>query len=287
VRLAFRLLFVVCIALILAAVLGPWVASPVQPEQVNPVKLTRVESSTWISTATQFRTETTGSTSTETLTSTYTTKVTVVSTKITEHTKSSKPHGFRTRPSSVELFEGPGGQSEVVKVTHKVTRVETQVATSTAYVTRITYSTSTLTLRSPVQSVRTLTTEETSLSTQTLPPIVLVTEVYMQNMSWVFATLVFAFLAYHRVHDYRTRHNIYYQMLRYLADDPQRPKLPSHIMRACNLETSKFKRYAGALVEKGLVDEVAHDGGYAYRITPKSSQYVLDPALREFLDYLP
>jgi predicted transcriptional regulator len=109
----------------------------------------------------------------------------------------------------------------------------------------------------------------------------------MQNISWVLATLIFALLAYHRVHDYRTRHNIYYQMLRYLADDPQRPKLPSHIMRACNLETSKFKRYASALVEKGLVDEVTHDGGYAYRITPKSSQYVLDPALREFLDQLP
>jgi len=120
-----------------------------------------------------------------------------------------------------------------------------------------------------------------------LPPILLVTQVYMQNMSWVLASLVFAVLAYHRVHDYRSRHNIYYQMLRYLADDPRRPKLPSHIMRACNLETGKFKRYASALVEKGLVDEVAHDGGYAYRITPKSSQYVLDPALREFLDQLP
>jgi predicted transcriptional regulator len=166
-------------------------------------------------------------------------------------------------------------------------RGETQVATSTAYVTRTAYSTSTLTLRSPVESVRTLTTEETSLSTKTLPPIALVTQVYVQNMSWVLATLVFALLAYHRVHDYRTRHNIYYQMLRYLANDPQRPKLPTHIMRACNLETGKFKLYTSSLVEKGLVDEVAYDGGYAYRITPKSSRYVLDPALREFLDQLP
>jgi predicted transcriptional regulator len=88
--------------------------------------------------------------------------------------------------------------------------------------------------------------------------------------------------AFVRIHDYRTRIHIYHEIIQYVA---QSPRIPSHIMRKCNLETGKFQKYISILGDRGFVQKVPADGDH-YRATDKAIDYLRDRKLSEFLSEL-
>ncbi len=89
--------------------------------------------------------------------------------------------------------------------------------------------------------------------------------------------------AYVRVHEYRTRLHIYYEILRYVAESP---RIPSHIMRRCNLETRKFQKYIGTLGQRGFVSRIPGDGE-RFTVTDKALDYLRDRKLSDFIKELP
>lgn len=107
---------------------------------------------------------------------------------------------------------------------------------------------------------------------------------YMGNVAWFSIAIVLPILAYHRINAYRTRLHIYYEILNYTSYSS---RLPSHIMRACNLETRKFERYITTLVEKGFVNEIPQDGGRLYRTSNKGFDLIRDEKLVQFVRELP
>ena len=124
----------------------------------------------------------------------------------------------------------------------------------------------------------------TAEKTGTIPLSSAIVSSYKQYFTWIIAVLVFPFLAYHRINAYRTRLHIYYEILHYASGSP---KLPSHIMRACNLETRKFESYVETLREKGYVDEISKDGGRLYRTSDRGWNLIRDEKLTEFIRELP
>jgi predicted transcriptional regulator len=89
--------------------------------------------------------------------------------------------------------------------------------------------------------------------------------------------------AYIRVNAYRTRIHIYHEILQYVAESP---RIPSHIMRRCNLETRKFGKYIGTLGEHGFVEKI-HGDGERYKVTDKALAYLKDEKLSSFIKELP
>jgi predicted transcriptional regulator len=88
--------------------------------------------------------------------------------------------------------------------------------------------------------------------------------------------------AFVRIHDYRTRIHIYHEIIQYVAESP---RIPSHIMRKCNLETGKFQKYISVLGDRGFVQKVPADGDH-YMVTTKALDYLRDRKLSEFLSEL-
>jgi predicted transcriptional regulator len=86
-----------------------------------------------------------------------------------------------------------------------------------------------------------------------------------------------------RVHGYRTRLHIYHEILQYVAESP---RIPSHIMRRCNLETRKFTKYMSTLDERGFIQRIREDGD-RYTATDKARDYLRDPKLSAFMKELP
>ena len=86
-----------------------------------------------------------------------------------------------------------------------------------------------------------------------------------------------------RVHAYRTRLHIYHEILQYVAESP---RIPSHIMRRCNLETRKFTKYMSTLDERGFIQRIRGDGEH-YTATDKARDYLRDPKLSAFMKELP
>jgi len=107
---------------------------------------------------------------------------------------------------------------------------------------------------------------------------------YMGNVAWFSIAIALPILAYHRINAYRTRLHIYYEILNYASYSS---RLPSHIMRACNLETRKFEKYIQTLKEKGFVDEIPQDGGTIYRASRKGLELIRDEKLTQFVRELP
>lgn len=124
----------------------------------------------------------------------------------------------------------------------------------------------------------------TAEKTETVPLSSAIVSSYKDYLTWIILVLIFPFLAYHRINAYRTRLHIYYEILHYASGSP---KLPSHIMRACNLETRKFESYVRTLREKGYVDEIREDGGRLYRTSDRGWNMIRDEKLTEFMRELP
>lgn len=82
-----------------------------------------------------------------------------------------------------------------------------------------------------------------------------------------------------KINNYRTRVHIYFEILEYVATAP---RLPTHIMRKCNLETGKFNKYVQTLTEAGLITTVSHK----YLATIKANEYLKDRKISEFLKEL-
>jgi predicted transcriptional regulator len=86
--------------------------------------------------------------------------------------------------------------------------------------------------------------------------------------------------AYVRINNYRTRVHIYYEILEYVAGSP---RLATHIMRKCNLETGKFDKYIMKLMATGFVTTVNE----TYAATDKTFDYLRDRKIASFLRELP
>jgi len=125
---------------------------------------------------------------------------------------------------------------------------------------------------------------ETMSRTRTIPYSSAVLRSYGENLVLVALAIGLPVLTYHRINGYRTRLHIYYEILNYTA---YASRLPSHIMRACNLETGKFEKYIKTLSEKGFIDEVNEDGARLYRASQKGRELIRDENLATFVKELP
>ena len=128
------------------------------------------------------------------------------------------------------------------------------------------------------------TAVETIMRTTTLPYSSAVIRSYSENFAWLAIAIILPILAYHRINAYRTRLHIYYEILNYTS---YAPRLSSHIMRACNLETRKFERYIQTLAKKGFIEEIGQDGGKLYRTSRRGLDLIRDEKLTLFVKELP
>lgn len=133
-------------------------------------------------------------------------------------------------------------------------------------------------------SYKVTTVAETTMHTKTLPYHSAILRTYSQNLAWLLMAAILPVLAYHRISAYRTRLHIYYEILDYTSYSS---RMPSHIMRACNLETTKFEKYIETLVEKGFIDEIRRDEGRQYRASRKGLDLIRDEKLSQFVRELP
>jgi len=125
---------------------------------------------------------------------------------------------------------------------------------------------------------------ETVGTAATAPYFTAVVRSYRENLAWLTIGVVLPILAYHRINAYRSRLHIYYEIMSYAAYSS---RLPSHIMRACNLETRKFQRYIQTLAEKGFMEEVHQNGGKLYRTSRKGLDLIREEKLAQFVRELP
>jgi len=125
---------------------------------------------------------------------------------------------------------------------------------------------------------------ETVRTMATAPYFTAIARSYTENLAWLAIGIVLPILAYQRINAYRSRLHIYYEIMSYAAYSS---RLPSHIMRACNLETRKFQRYIQTLAEKGFVEEVRQDGGKLYRTSRKGLDLIREEKLAQFVRELP
>jgi len=151
-----------------------------------------------------------------------------------------------------------------VKVTH-ITLVKT---TETQWKT--TYSAVTFTQKSDILLTYTHRVFQPALITRTL----------FQTALWIAIGIVVLGLTYRRINGYRTRLHIYYEILKYVSESP---RIASHIMRRCNLETGKFNKYIGELEAKGFVNIVQREDAKEYVGTDKSFEYLRDEKLARFI----
>lgn len=101
----------------------------------------------------------------------------------------------------------------------------------------------------------------------------------VQTLLCIAISVLMLGLTYYRVHEYRTRLHIYYEILKYVST----PKIATHIMRRCNLETGKFNKYVNELQTKGFVNVVQRDDTKEYVVTDKSLEYLRDEKLARFI----
>jgi predicted transcriptional regulator len=149
---------------------------------------------------------------------------------------------------------------------------------------------SSLSYSAPSTTTSNMTTVTISNTTVTVqPPIAYPYNPYPYTATAPYAGLILLTVsivvfgaAFVRIHDYRTRIHIYHEIIQYVA---QSPRIPSHIMRKCNLETGKFQKYISILGDRGFVQKVPADGDH-YRATDKAIDYLRDRKLSEFLSEL-
>jgi len=147
----------------------------------------------------------------------------------------------------------------------ETTAIWTSLIKVTETRTKTTYSAETITERSWIQITTTSRVVE--------PP-------YLQTVLWIGVGIILFGLTYHRVNAYRTRLHIYYDILRYVSASP---RIASHIMRRCNLETGKFNKYVNELQAKGFVNMVQRGDVKEYVATEKSLEYLRDEKLAKFI----
>lgn len=127
-------------------------------------------------------------------------------------------------------------------------------------------------------------TVETMVSTRTLPFSSVLVRSYGNSLAWLSIGIILPIVAYHRINAYRTLLHIYYEILRYAAYSS---RLPSHVMRACNLETRKFESYIQTLTQKELMEEIRYDGNKLYRTSRKGLDLIQDEKVALFVKELP
>ena len=180
------------------------------------------------------------------------------------------------------MYYGPGSYRVTVTIPVEAQQTQLQTTTIQRTSTRGQLQTATTTKHESVLQVTSLT--ETTSQTRTIPYSSAVLRSYEENLVLVALAIVLPVLTYHRINGYRTRLHIYYEILNYTAYDS---RLPSHIMRACNLETGKFEKYVKTLSEKGFIDEVNEEGTKLYRASQKGRELVRDEKLSRFVKELP
>ena len=102
----------------------------------------------------------------------------------------------------------------------------------------------------------------------------------VQTILWIAIGVAVLGSTYRRINEYRTRLHIYYEILQYVA---RSPRIASHIMRKCNLETEKFNKYISQLQMRGFVNVVQRDDAKEYVATEKSFEYLRDEKLARFI----
>jgi len=179
------------------------------------------------------------------------------------------------------MYYGPGSYRVTVTIPVEIQQTQTQATTIQRTRTIEQLQTATTTKRESVLQVTSFI--ETMSLTRTIPFSSAVLKSYWENLVWVTLAIGLPILTYHRINAYRTRLHIYYEILNYTAYES---RLPSHIMRACNLETGKFEKYIKTLSEKGLIDEVKENGAKLYRASQNGRELIHDEKLARFLKEL-
>jgi len=180
------------------------------------------------------------------------------------------------------MYYSPGSYRVTVTIPVEVQQTQLQATTIQRTSTIEQLQTATTTKHESILQVTSLT--ETMSRTRTIPYSSAVLKSYEENLVWVALAVGLPILTYHRINGYRTRLHIYYEILNYTA---YASRLPSHIMRACNLETGKFEKYVKTLSEKGFIDEVNEDGARLYRASQKGRELIRDENLARFVKELP
>jgi len=180
------------------------------------------------------------------------------------------------------MYYGPGSYPVTVTVPVEIRQIQLQATTIQRTGTIEQLQTATTTKRESVLQVTSFT--ETMSRTRTIPYSSAVVRSYGENLVWVALGVALPVLTYHRINGYRTRLHIYYEILNYTA---YASRLPSHIMRACNLETGKFEKYVRTLSEKGFIDEVNEEGAKLYRASQKGRELIRNEKLAGFVKELP
>jgi len=250
---------------VVLAVLVSLASAPQQLTTVETQSLTRVSSYFVTSTRLETRTVTTSYTYTYATTSIYTTTYTITS-YVTYTTFYSL--GFGTWATTVIPVQVQQTQVQSIVLQQTRTMVGQQTITEMQHTV--------------AQGVSTIA-ERTTLTKTFFDPSAVV-RWYTGNIAWLGIAIVLPILAYHRINAYRTRLHIYYEILDYASYSS---RLPSHIMRACNLETRKFEKYIKMLKEKGFVEEIPQDGGKLYRASRKGLDLVRNEKLTQFVRELP
>lgn len=254
-----KLLLIAVIWILGAAVAFFWSAPPVR-EQV----ITETRTTSWLTTETRTAAWTTAETriSTTTVTTVSPTTRTITSyTTITQVVTSIAAFG-----TIYYTYYIP------VMVTHvsvsQVSATRTHLVGTTVAHTETAYSTVTFLKSGHIEVVHTQRVLE--------PPLI-------QTAFWIAIGVVVLGLTYRRINEYRTRLHIYYEILRYVS---QSPRIASHIMRRCNLETGKFNKYINELQFKGFVNIVQRGDTKEYAGTEKSFEYLRDEKLARFITEL-
>jgi len=263
-RLADKLLLVTG-ACVLGVALTFFAVSPTSTEQVVTETLTTSRVITETRSATWSTTETKTSTVTSITVSLTTQMMTTYST-LTQTVTSIYAWGTVYNTYYVPIVVTYASVSEV-KVTH------TSLVRTTETQWKTTYSVMTSTQKSDIQSTYTHRVFQPALIARTL----------FQTAIWIAIGMVVLGLTYRRINEYRTRLHIYYEILKYVSESP---RIASHIMRRCNLETGKFNKYINELQTKGFVNLVQRDDAKQFVATEKSFEYLRDEKLARFIDEL-
>jgi len=180
------------------------------------------------------------------------------------------------------MYYGPGTQRVTVTIPVEVQQTQVQ-ATMVQRTSTIEQLQTAVTMKHE-STLHVTSLTETMSRTRTIPYSSAVLRSYEENLVWIALVIGLPVLTYHRINGYRTRLHIYYEILSYTA---YASRLPSHIMRACNLETGKFEKYIKTLSEKGFIDEVNEDGARFYRASQEGRELIRDENLARFVKELP
>jgi len=275
-----KLLIGLAIGSVALAVLIPLASAPRQVTTVETQTMMRTNPYLVTSVYYETRTATSMSTYTHATTSPYTTTRTwtvYVTTVIVTYVSAT---GTITGTGTPRVFLDISFVTVVIPIQLQQTQVYSMVLHQTR--TIVGQQTITETRHTVAQGVSTVV--ERMMWTKTLLDPSAIVRWYMGNVAWFSIAIVLSILAYHRINAYRTRLHIYYEILNYTSYSS---RLPSHIMRACNLETRKFQRYIKTLKEKGFVEEIPQDGGKLYRTSRKGLDLARNEKLTQFVKELP